>query len=155
MTPTAVYKTAKGTTHNAIGHNAVDNFIYGIISSDRIRCCIVWGKPATGWYERSITGCRAGCLWQLLRQRRVFSMLLGVITLQGRAEATLRLRRPSELALVPSSEPHRFRASRTCCPARLPTAATLTFMARAVPTACCWARPVKLPQPTIVYGRSR
>lgn len=35
MTPTAVYKTAKGTTLNAIGHNAVDNFIYGIISSDR------------------------------------------------------------------------------------------------------------------------
>ena len=120
-----------------------------------LRCSIVWGKPATSWYERSITGCRAGCLWQLLRQQRVFLMLLGVITLQGRAEATLRLRRPSELALVPSSEPHRFCASRTCCPAWLPTAATLTFMARAVPTACCWARPVKLPQPTIVYGRSR
>ena len=35
VTPTAVYKMAKGTTRNAIGNNAVDNFIYGIISSDR------------------------------------------------------------------------------------------------------------------------
>ena len=125
-----------------------------------LRCSIVWSKPATSWYERSITGCRAGCLWQLLRQQRVFSMLLGVITLQGRAgqgraEEVLRLRRPSELALVPSSEPHRFCASRTCCPAWLPTAATLTLMARVAPTACCWARPINLPEPTTVCGRSR
>ena len=48
MTPTAVYKTAKGTTHNAIGHNAVDNFIYGIISSDRTPSLYCLGRTGYG-----------------------------------------------------------------------------------------------------------